>query len=53
VDPELGAAYNGIQGDIWDAQKDMSLALIGAVICVAATAALRWKAHGPDLARFG
>ena len=53
VDPELGAAYNGIQGDIWDAQKDMSLALIGAVICMAATAALRWKAHGPDLARFG
>ena len=30
VNPELGAAFNGIQGDIWDAQKDMSLALTGA-----------------------
>jgi len=34
VSPELGAAYNGIQGDIWDAQKDMSLALTGAIICM-------------------
>jgi putative membrane protein len=32
VSPELGAAYNGIQGDSWDAQKDAALALVGAVI---------------------
>jgi putative membrane protein len=32
VSPELGAAYNGIQGDIWDAQKDAALAMIGALI---------------------
>lgn len=26
------AAYNGQQGDMWDAQKDMALALLGALI---------------------
>lgn len=26
--------YNGQQGDIWDAQKDMALALLGAVVMV-------------------
>lgn len=30
VDPEAGAAFLGTQGDIWDAQKDMALALVGA-----------------------
>jgi len=35
--PELGAAYNGTQGDIWDAQKDMGLAALGAVLCMALT----------------
>lgn len=34
VSPELGAAYNGTQGDVWDAQKDSACALAGAVICV-------------------
>ncbi|WP_231896470.1 MULTISPECIES: DUF2238 domain-containing protein [unclassified Halomonas] len=29
---ELGQAYLGAQGDIWDAQKDMALALLGAVV---------------------
>jgi putative membrane protein len=35
---ELGAAYLGTQGDIWDAHKDMALAALGALIamCVAA-----------------
>ncbi len=41
VDPELGTAFVGTQGDEWDAQKDMSLALLGAVLCMAATAAYR------------
>ena len=31
VAPDLGAAYLGTQGDIWDAQKDMACAFIGAV----------------------
>tara|TARA_R110000851_G_scaffold235419_2_gene387956 strand:- start:3143 stop:3883 length:741 start_codon:yes stop_codon:yes gene_type:complete len=29
---DLGVAYLGTQGDIWDAQKDMALASIGALI---------------------
>ena len=31
VSPELGAEYLGIQGDIWDAQKDSLLAIMGAI----------------------
>jgi putative membrane protein len=34
VNPELGAAYLGLQGDVWDAQKDMALAILGAVLVV-------------------
>jgi putative membrane protein len=34
-------AYNGQQGDMWDAQKDMALALLGALI---AAAVLRLRA---------
>ena len=30
LSPESADAYNGQQGDMWDAQKDMSLALLGA-----------------------
>ena len=37
---ELGAAYLGTQGDIWDAHKDMALAGLGALIAMIATAAL-------------
>ncbi len=29
---ELGQAYLGAQGDIWDAQKDSALAMLGAII---------------------
>ena len=35
---ELGAAYLGTQGDIWDAQRDMALASAGALIAMAVTA---------------
>jgi putative membrane protein len=35
VSPELGAAYLGSQGDIWDAQKDMAAALYGALLWIA------------------
>lgn len=34
VDPAAGAAYLGSQGDIWDAQKDMGLAGLGAVLAM-------------------
>ncbi len=30
--PELADRYNGQQGDVWDAQKDMALACLGAVL---------------------
>lgn len=33
---DLGQAYLGTQGDIWDAQKDMALAFAGAVISITA-----------------
>ena len=31
VDPEAGAAFLGSQGDIWDAQKDMFVAILGSL----------------------
>ena len=37
---ELGAAYLGTQGDVWDAHKDMALAGSGALIAMLATAAI-------------
>ena len=40
VSPELGDAYLGTQGDSWDAQKDMGLALLGAIFAIAITLAL-------------
>lgn len=36
----LGVAYLGTQGDIWDAQKDMALASLGALIAMLMTAAI-------------
>jgi len=32
VSPELGLAFLGTQGDIWDAQKDTALAFAGSII---------------------
>jgi putative membrane protein len=37
VSPELGSAYLGTQGDIWDAQKDAFVAFLGAVIAMTFT----------------
>lgn len=37
VDPELGAAYLGTQGDEWDAQKDSALAFGGAILAMVCT----------------
>ncbi len=39
---DLGTAYLGTQGDQWDAQKDMALATLGAVIAMLITAAINW-----------
>lgn len=35
---ELGQAYLGTQGDVWDAQKDSALALAGVLLATAASA---------------
>jgi putative membrane protein len=35
---ELGAAYLGTQGDVWDAHRDMALASAGALISMLVTA---------------
>ena len=42
---DLGVAYLGTQGDMWDAQKDMALAGLGAAIAMAVTllANRRWQ----------
>jgi len=40
---ELGQAYLGTQGDIWDAQKDMALASLGALISMLLVATINWK----------
>lgn len=37
VGGDLGTAYLGTQGDVWDAQKDMALAGFGAILAMAAT----------------
>lgn len=37
---DLGMAYLGTQGDIWDAHKDMALASLGALIAMSITAAM-------------
>lgn len=34
LSPEDTEAYNGQQGDYWDAQKDMALALLGALLMI-------------------
>ena len=37
---DLGAAYLGTQGDVWDAHKDMALASLGALVAMIFTAML-------------
>jgi len=39
---DLGVAYLGAQGDVWDAQKDMALAGSGAALAMLITAALNF-----------
>jgi putative membrane protein len=39
---DLGQAYVGTQGDVWDAQKDSALAAIGAAVAVV-WCRLGWK----------
>ncbi|MCE7522399.1 DUF2238 domain-containing protein [Alloalcanivorax xenomutans] len=45
---DLGQAFLGTQGDIWDAQKDMALASIGAVLAVVLHVLLQRRSAGAD-----
>ncbi|HYP91236.1 MAG TPA: DUF2238 domain-containing protein [Polyangiaceae bacterium] len=45
--PEVGTAFLGSQGDVWDAQWDMLLALIGALL----TLPLLSRAHDASMAK--
>jgi putative membrane protein len=40
VNPDLGNAYLGTQGDEWDAQKDMTAAFVGGILVTTITAIL-------------
>lgn len=46
LSPHDAAAYNGQQGDIWDAHKDMSLALLGAILGLSVMLAARLRDRG-------
>jgi len=45
---DLGIAYLGTQGDVWDAQKDMFLAGLGALITMGIVAIILWHFRGRD-----
>lgn len=47
---DLGIAFVGAQGDIWDAQKDMWMATLGAFIAMGVTAAINVRLQN-DFAR--
>ncbi len=50
VNPDVGIAFVGAQGDVWDGQKDMTLALVGAMLAMRAAALLRRRrGHEPYL----
>lgn len=40
---ELGQAYLGTQGDIWDAHKDMTMATLGAIVSMSVVAFINWR----------
>jgi len=48
VRPDLGAAYLGTQGDMWDAQKDMACAFVGALLITAWLTVVRGMRSAPN-----
>jgi putative membrane protein len=51
MNPDLGLVFLGSQGDVWDAQKDMSAALYGSLLCTLLIVLIqrRWIAPDPRL----
>ena len=47
ADPKIGLAYVGAQGDVWDGQKDMALAMTGA----AAASRRRCRGRAADVSQ--
>ena len=47
LDPGVGIAFVGAQADVWDAQKDMGLALVGSLLGIVMV--LRLQADRPEL----
>lgn len=43
VAPAAGLAFLGAQGDVWDAQKDMLLAAVGATVAMCGVALVHWR----------
>ena len=50
VDPTAGLAFLGAQGDVWDAQKDMALAVAGAAVTLLIVAMIHWR-YDPTFGR--
>lgn len=50
VDPSAGVAFLGAQGDIWDAQKDMTMAGMGALLAMVLIALINWM-WNPNFAK--
>jgi putative membrane protein len=48
---DLGVAYLGSQGDVWDAQKDMFVAGSGSVLAMLAVAIIIWRYRRADFWR--
>lgn len=46
--PELGLVFLGSQGDMWDAQKDMSAALYGSLLCTVLIVFIQTRWIAPD-----
>jgi putative membrane protein len=47
---DVGTAYLGMQGDVWDAQKDVTCASFGALLAMCITAAINAR-YKRDFAR--
>lgn len=50
--PQFADRYNGQQGDVWDAQKDMALALLGSLLAIGAIVVRRRLRKGRTLSSF-